>query len=134
MLKERGVLLLEVMLVLVLLSAVFPIVARSLAASLQVSACCRRQTSAILLADDLLVSLLRQGLTEEKEQLAGDFAAPYSDYRYEIQIRDFTDNTLPGVRDENASAWAAEVVVYWGRQGNERRYSLETVIIGAERK
>ena len=122
--NDRGTLLLEVLLVIVILSVGLTLIIQSMVASLRAVVYSADYSMAMILAEDKMFDLLKTRSVDANFQEEGDFSKPSERFHYQIKAE-----PVKSV-DKEATGQLNEVTleVSWLSGGNRKSMSLVTYL------
>ncbi len=120
--KNKGFLLVEVLVTVVILSAGLTLIARSLMTSIKSLEIIKQYTAGYSLMEEKLWDIERKYFIEAELKIEEDFPEPYQDFKYILETENIKDN------DENGLLNKVLLSVNWPTKGYRREIAIATYL------
>ncbi len=125
--KNKGSLLLEALLSVVILSTCITLIIQSLTSSLRALTYSHDYAQALILAENKMQEFLLKGMVPAGLSESGEFPEPYEKYAYAMKTEALMAESQEGLND-------LTLTIFWNSGRRKNAVTLETYILAEEEK
>lgn len=125
--NRRGSVLLEALLSVIILSVSLTVIIQAMTSSLRAATFSAQYTQAIILLDNQMSEMMKDGMATAHFHESGRFEAPFDNFEYSYTTKDYKDLLYSGaesIPDLNE----ASMVVSWGSDKKNKKINIHTLL------